>query len=145
MLQNPKDLRLQACLLILFVCSLLTGLLVAVAEVFPRTLLPEHLGLSREGARMAFLAASTVTAVVASYVLIMGRSLLSLHRIQAQELSTAEQRFRSLFYQSPDAVFGVDKDGYSTSLNPVAQAIVGLGESDLGVTHYRDVLTDEAM
>jgi len=145
MLQNPKDLRLQACLLILFVCSLLTGLLVTVAEVFPGTLLPEHLGLSREGARMAFLAAITVTAVAASYVLIMGRSLLSLHRSQAQELSTAEQRFRSLFSQSPDAVFGFDKDGYYTSLNPVAQAIVGLGESDLGVTHYRDVLTDEAM
>lgn len=78
--------------------------------------------------------------LVMNYLLIMGRSLLSAHKVQAKELGRAEQQFRSLFSQSPDAIFAFDKLGYYRQLNSVAQRIVGLGDSDVAVTHYRDVL-----
>ncbi|EMP55255.1 EAL and GGDEF domain-containing protein [Marinobacter santoriniensis NKSG1] len=78
--------------------------------------------------------------LVMSYLLIMGRSLLGAYRAQARELSVAEQQFRSLFSQSPDAVFAVDERGYYRSLNSMAERIVKLGIDDVGTTHFRDVL-----
>ena len=80
-----------------------------------------------------------------SYMLIMGRSLLGLQKRQAREINVAEQRFRSLFSQSPDAVFSFDREGVYQAVNPVAQKIVGFTNRDLGVTRYQDVLTQGAM
>ena len=80
-----------------------------------------------------------------SYMLIMGRSLLGLQKGQAREINVAEQRFRSLFSQSPDAVFAFDREGVYQAVNPVAQKIVGFTNRDLGVTRYQDVLTQGAM
>jgi len=75
-----------------------------------------------------------------SYLLIMGRNLLGAYSDQSRQLSIAEQEFRSLFSQSPDAIFAFDKHGYYRALNSVAKEIVGLDDSDVGVTHYQSVL-----
>ncbi|MCG7199182.1 EAL domain-containing protein [Marinobacter pelagius] len=75
-----------------------------------------------------------------SYLLIMGRNLLGAYKDQTRVLDAAEQEFRSLFSQSPDAVFAFDKYGYYRALNSVAMGIVGLDDSDIGVTHYQSVL-----
>ena len=86
-----------------------------------------------------------VFGLVMSYLLILGRSLVTVQRGQAEKLSVLEQRFRSLFSQSPDAVFAFDRNGVYQAVNPIAQAIVGFTDDDMGVTSYRDVLTPEAM
>ncbi|TVT31803.1 EAL domain-containing protein [Marinobacter vinifirmus] len=83
--------------------------------------------------------------VLMSYLLVMGRSLLSVQKDQAREIVTAEQRFRSLFTQSPDAVFAFDREGVYQAVNPAAQELVGFTEKDIGVTCYRDVLTSDAI
>lgn len=83
--------------------------------------------------------------LVMTYLLIMGRSLLAVQSGQADKLSVLEQRFRSLFWQSPDAVFAFDRAGVYQAVNPIAQKIVGFTRENLGVTNYRDVLTTEAM
>lgn len=75
-----------------------------------------------------------------SYLLIMGKNLLGGYRDQARRLSIAEQEFRSLFSQSPDAIFAFDKHGYYLELNAKAKEIVGLDDSDVGVTHYQSVI-----
>ena len=81
--------------------------------------------------------------VFISYLLIIGRSLLTIQKEQAREITTAEQRFRSLFTQSPNAVFAFDRHGIYQAVNPVAQRIVGVTNADIGVTHYWDVITPE--
>ena len=83
--------------------------------------------------------------VLMSYLLVMGRSLLSVQKDQAREIVTAEQRFRSLFTQSPDAVFAFDREGVYQAVNPAAQELVGFTEKNIGVTCYRDVLTSDAI
>lgn len=83
--------------------------------------------------------------LLASYLLTAGRGLLALQQRQSRELSVGQQRFRSLFSQSPDAVFEFSKDGRYLSLNPQACAITGISDLDLGVLSYDDVLSQETM
>lgn len=78
--------------------------------------------------------------LVMSYLLIMGRSVLGAYERQTRELNVAGQQFRSLFSQSPDAIFAVDEQGYYQSLNSMAENIVKLGTEDVGTTHFLDVL-----
>src|SRR5690606_21075053 len=80
-----------------------------------------------------------------SYLLTLGRSLLVAQTQQFSSLMLAEQQFRSLFYQSPDAVFAFDCRGYYQAVNPIAREITGLTDDDLGVTNYRDVIGGDAM
>ena len=90
--------------------------------------------------RGLFPVALLVFGLVMSYLLVAGRSFLGAYRLKARELRTAEQEFRSLFSQSADAIFASDRNGHFRSLNSVARLIVGLNDSDVGVTHYLDVL-----
>jgi len=83
--------------------------------------------------------------LLASYLLTTGRSVAALQRQKSRELSIEEQRFRSLFYQSPDAVFEFSKDGRYVSLNPVAEAITGISRQDLRVLRYDEFLSGETM
>ncbi len=80
-----------------------------------------------------------------SYLLAIGRSLAAQQRQRSRELSIEEQRFRSLFFQSPDAAFEFSKDGRYVLLNGKAKAITGLSDQDLGVLSYHDVLCSDAM
>ncbi|RBP30024.1 PAS domain S-box-containing protein/diguanylate cyclase (GGDEF)-like protein [Marinobacter pelagius] len=75
-----------------------------------------------------------------SYLLIVGRNLLGAYKDQAKVLGKAEQEFRSLFSRSPDTIIAFDKQGYYRALNSVAKTLVGLDDSDVGVTHYQTVL-----
>lgn len=80
-----------------------------------------------------------------SYLLTVGRIIAVQQRRSALALSTKEQRFRSLFFQSPDAVFEFTRDGRYVSLNARAKAITGITDQNLGTLGYHDVLSAEAM
>ncbi|MDR9440079.1 MAG: EAL domain-containing protein [Halomonas sp.] len=60
-----------------------------------------------------------------SYHLVVSRALLMGRISQARQLELSEQRFRSLFSQSPDAVFALDIRGYLVDANPTAVAMIG--------------------
>ncbi|RBP28331.1 PAS domain S-box-containing protein/diguanylate cyclase (GGDEF)-like protein [Marinobacter pelagius] len=87
-----------------------------------------------------FPLAVLVFGLTMSYLLIMGRSLLGVYKNQARALNVSEQQFRSLFSQTPDAILAFDQQGYYRMVNPIARRIIGLKESDIGVTHYLQVL-----
>ncbi|MEQ5801203.1 EAL domain-containing protein [Halomonas sp. H10-9-1] len=61
-----------------------------------------------------------------SYHLVVNRALLIGRVTQARRLELSEQRFRSLFSQSPDAVFALDPKGRLTDANPTAVALMRL-------------------
>ncbi|MDI5892338.1 putative bifunctional diguanylate cyclase/phosphodiesterase [Halomonas rhizosphaerae] len=79
-----------------------------------------------------------------TYQLIIGRSLVAIRDEQARALSTSEQRFRSLFTQHPDAVFAMDRHGTYRSLNPMTQAIIGMGERDWRGLTFRDIVHEDS-
>lgn len=79
-----------------------------------------------------------------TYQLIIGRSLVAIRDEQARALSTSEQRFRSLFTQNPDAVFAMDRHGTYRNLNPMTQAIIGMGERDWRGLTFRDIVHEES-
>lgn len=83
--------------------------------------------------------------VMVSYLLTMARSLASIQRQKSYELSVEEQRFRSLFSQSPDAVFEFANDGTYQSLNRHARAITGIQDAQFGQISYHDILNSNAM
>lgn len=95
--------------------------------------------------RGALLPCILVFGFLASYLLTAGRSVMAIQQQKSRALSIEEQRFRSLFFQSPDAVFEFSKDGRYLSLNPEGQAITGIAEQDLGVLNYKEFITEEAM
>lgn len=76
-----------------------------------------------------------------SYLLTAGRIITAIQKQNARELSIEEQRFSSLFFQSPDAIFEFSKDGRYVSLNAKAKAITGITEQDLDVLCYDNVLS----
>lgn len=69
------------------------------------------------------------------------RFITAIQKQNARELSIEKQRFSSLFFQSPNAIFEFSKDGRYVSLNAKAKAITGITEQDLDVLCYDNVLT----
>jgi hypothetical protein len=55
--------------------------------------------------RGALMPATLAFGLLVSYLLVLGRSMATIQQQSSRELSVEEQRFRSLFFQSPDAVF----------------------------------------
>ena len=86
-----------------------------------------------------------VFGLITSYLLVTGRSLLSIQKEQAADLNVSEQHFRSLFSESPEPVFALDCSGTYQAVNPVAAKIAGLSNRDVGVVHYHDILTPDTM
>jgi diguanylate cyclase (GGDEF)-like protein/PAS domain S-box-containing protein len=80
-----------------------------------------------------------------SYLLAMSRNVTTIQRQKSRELNVEEQRFRSLFFQSPDAVFEMTTDGRYLSLNAKAKAFSGISDDALGTLHYRDALSPEVI
>ncbi|WP_159078974.1 putative bifunctional diguanylate cyclase/phosphodiesterase [Orrella marina] len=95
--------------------------------------------------RGALVPGILIFGVLVSYLLTMASSLASIQRRKSHELSVEEQRLRSLFSQSPDAVFEFSNDGTYQSLNRHARAITGIKDSDLGIVNYHDFLDNNAM
>ena len=61
--QPTRDLRLQACLLILFLCGLQAGVLALIITAFPMVPMPQSLMLTAEGALAIIAGAGAMTAV----------------------------------------------------------------------------------
>lgn len=83
--------------------------------------------------------------LLVSYLLTIARALAVIQKQNSRELSVEEQRFRSLYYQTPDAVFEFSRDGRYLSLNAKAREITGLSEEDMGVITYPDFLISAVM
>lgn len=79
-----------------------------------------------------------------SYLLAISRNVTTIQRQKSRELKVEEQRFRSLFFQSPDAVFEMTRDGHYLSLNAKAKAFTGISDNPEKL-HYRDVLLPDAV
>lgn len=103
----------------------------------------DELRLLADGALALLFAGLVITPLY--FAVRVRRTLWQVRTAKADQLTDVEQRFRSLFSQSPDAVFAYDRDGYYQAVNPAAQAIVGFTDLDLGVTSYRDVAGGGAM
>ncbi|AZT83893.1 EAL domain-containing protein [Marinobacter sp. NP-4(2019)] len=86
-----------------------------------------------------------VFGLMTSYLLVMGRSLLTIQQEQAAALSLSAQQFRSLFSKSPEPVFAFDCLGTYQAVNPVARGIAGLSVRDMGVVRYHDILTPDTI
>lgn len=67
--------------------------------------------------------------------------LLAMRRV----IAIKQQRFRSLFFQSPDAIFEFSKDGRYVLLNSHAKAIAGIADRDLGMLGYQGLRSAKAM
>ncbi|MEQ9464796.1 MAG: EAL domain-containing protein [Haliea sp.] len=80
-----------------------------------------------------------------TYHLVIGRALLERLNKQTSALRVSEQRFRSLFSQSPDAVFALDRDGSYASTNPLTQRILGITEADLLGRGFVEVLSKDSV
>ncbi|MDO8862605.1 EAL domain-containing protein [Haliea sp. E1-2-M8] len=80
-----------------------------------------------------------------TYHLVIGRGLLDQLNQQTAALRNSEQRFRSLFSQNPDAVFALNTDGTYASLNPLTQAVLGVGEDDMLGHGFTEVLSEESV
>lgn len=86
-----------------------------------------------------------VLGLLVSYLLTIGRIVAVKQRQSTRALHTEEQRFRSLFDQSPDAVFEFTREGRYVALNDRAKFITGINDQDLGELHYQSVVTGRAM
>ncbi|MFO7529132.1 MAG: EAL domain-containing protein [Marinobacter sp.] len=86
-----------------------------------------------------------IVGLLVSYLLTTGRDLIRTHKKQTHLLAKSEQRFRSLFSQSPNAVFAFDKDGHFQALNRLARNTTRLDDTQLGITHYNDVIESGSM
>lgn len=80
-----------------------------------------------------------------SYLLALSRNVTTVQRQKTRALKVEEQRFRSLFFQSPDAVFEMTRDGHYLSLNAKAKAFTGITGDNPEKLHYRDVLHSDAV
>ncbi|RAR60884.1 PAS domain S-box-containing protein/diguanylate cyclase (GGDEF)-like protein [Onishia taeanensis] len=80
-----------------------------------------------------------------THQLIVSLSLMSIRSSQTRELYISEQRFRSLFTQNPDAVMSIDLDGVHRSINPAAEAVIGIDATALLGRSLEQVLTPEAV
>ena len=69
-----------------------------------------------------------IVGLLLTHYLIVSRALLRRLNERGRDLERSEQRFRSLFYQSPDAVFALDSHGRYRKLNKSAQEILGVME-----------------
>lgn len=94
--------------------------------------------LSMRGALVPVL---LLAGLLVSYLLTIARALAVIQKQNSRELNVEEQRFRSLFYQTPDAVFEFARDGRYLSINARAREITGISDRDLGVITYADFLT----
>ena len=80
-----------------------------------------------------------------THQLIVSLSLMSIRSSQTRELHISEQRFRSLFTQNPDAVISIDLDGVHRSINPAAEAVLGIDAAALLGRSLQQVLTPEVV
>ncbi len=80
-----------------------------------------------------------------TYHLVIGRALLDQLNQQTAALRNSEQRFRSLFSQNPDAVFALNKDGSYASINPLTEAVLGVGEENMLGRGFMEVLSAESV
>tara|TARA_B100000700_G_scaffold146009_1_gene162468 strand:- start:510 stop:3257 length:2748 start_codon:yes stop_codon:yes gene_type:complete len=80
-----------------------------------------------------------------THQLIVSLSLMSIRSSQTRELHISEQRFRSLFTQNPDAVISIDLDGVHRSINPAAEAVIGIDADALLGRSLQQVLTPEVV
>src|SRR5690606_4206618 len=86
-----------------------------------------------------------ILGLLVSYLLTIGRIVAVKQRQSTRALHTKEQRFRSLFDQSPDAVFEFTREGRYVALNDRAKFITGIADQDLGELCYQDVINGKAM
>ena len=81
--------------------------------------------------------------LILTHYLIVSRALLRRLNERGQSLAHSEQRFRSLFYQSPDAVFALDHQGHCSRLNDRAQKVLGVDEEAVLNRSMLDVINAE--
>lgn len=77
--------------------------------------------------------------LVLTHYLIVSRALLQRLDHRSRELQRSEQHFRSLFYQSPDAVFALDRRGRYQGLNSKAQEFLGVDEQKAIGQSFQDM------
>jgi PAS domain S-box-containing protein len=72
-------------------------------------------------------------------------------KIAEEELRNSEERFKTLFFESPDAVFVEDYEGNVLDVNPAAcklhqmekEELIGMNVLDLVPTSHRDLVAEE--
>jgi diguanylate cyclase (GGDEF)-like protein/PAS domain S-box-containing protein len=100
------------------------------------------------GPMMLNNAASIITQVFAlmgivlTYQLIISRILVVVSNKQASELKLSEQRFRSLFDQTPDPVFAIDTKGRYKSFNEAIEKMMGSSIQKLVGEHFTSTIKE---
>lgn len=65
------------------------------------------------------------------------------HKIAEQELRNSEERFKTLFLESPDAVFVEDKQGAILDVNPAACSMLKMKKKELKAKKIMDLIPPE--
>jgi diguanylate cyclase (GGDEF)-like protein/PAS domain S-box-containing protein len=59
------------------------------------------------------------------------------------ELEESKERWKSLFYSSPDAIFSLDEDGRFTSANPASELITGYSKAEILEMSFSPMIISE--
>ncbi len=62
-----------------------------------------------------------------------------------KDLALSEQRYRSLFEESKDAIVSTDRKGHFQMINPAGKELFGLTGSDLTSLNFQDLYIDQTM
>ncbi|MBL7936795.1 MAG: PAS domain S-box protein, partial [Bacteroidia bacterium] len=64
-------------------------------------------------------------------------------KIAETELKHSEERYRNIVENSTDIIYKIDKRGYFTYVNPVAERITGYHQNELENKHYTQLIKDD--
>jgi PAS domain S-box-containing protein len=64
-------------------------------------------------------------------------------KIAETELKRSEERYRNIVENSSDIIYKIDKKGYFTYVNPVAERITGYHQNELEEIHYIELIKAE--
>jgi len=83
--------------------------------------------------------------IIVSMLIMLACGFAVNQRKKSRELSVEEQRFRSLFYQSPEPVFEFDREGRCVSVNEAASSLIGLNGEDPRQQTYQSMILPSQM
>lgn len=64
-------------------------------------------------------------------------------KLAENELKLSEERYRNIVENSTDIIYKIDKRGYFTYVNPVAERITGYKQDELVIKHFTQLIRDD--